>query len=445
MNKTNLGIITAFILVLGTLLTGFAFAAEVPISNLNLQLNGLNLNTNAVTKLNVLKGNELSLRLNFDATANDSNVEVLATIFGYEYNQYHSLTSESSVFNLIKNVTYVKYLTLKLPQDISTGTYKLRLYIADPDNGGKTYEYNLLINSERHNVKIVNVLLSPNDKISAGSYLISRVRVENDGLMTEKNVKVVVSIPELGLSQEDYIDKIDSNEYVSSNDLALKIPDCATAGDYKVYTTVYYNGGYENTTETHTISVLKSGTCSLNAQKNTGKTIISVPTSVKKGVIGQASTYTLSVINTGDVSKTFTVEAQNDDWATVTITPSNLLVLGPYATNTLTVSVTPKKGITAGDHVMFLTFKSQGTEVKQIPLTLTIKAVKPTNTTNTNENATTTTTPKPTSGISGLRTGLEITIVVLVIILIIIALIVGFTKGGKKEESESEEEAKTYY
>ena len=431
MNKFDFGILTAFVLVLGLMLSGFASADTIPVTNVQLQLNGMNLQNNSMNSLNVLRGNKMNLRLTFDSAENASNVQVMATIFGYEYSQYNTLTSESTTFDTVANVTYAKYLTLTLPNDILPGQYKLRIFFADANGNTKTYEYNLMINTERHNVSIDDVMLSPNNNINAGSYLIGRIRVKNTGSMNENNVMTTLSIPSLGLTAQDYLDTIAAGDAASSNDLALKIPSCTKPGQYKVYATVKYNNGYSTINKTETIKVLSSGTCQLETPSSTGKTIISVQSSSQSGYVGQTETYSMNAINTGSASKTYTVEAQNADWATVNVNPA-LLVLGASGTNAISVSVTPKAGTTVGDHVLFVVIKSQGETVQQIPLTYTVK-----------ENVTEQQTQPSTSGLSNLRAGLEIAIIVLVVVLIIIALIVGFTKGRQKDDEE--DETKTYY
>ena len=107
----------------------------------------------------------------------------------------------------------------------------------------KTYE--LDIGTQRHSVEIRDVVLSPNTEVKAGRALLATVRVRNRGEQAEDGVKIVVSIPKLGVSAADFIDRLekegDKDDQATSEEMFLRIPDDAETGKYTVRVEVFYD------------------------------------------------------------------------------------------------------------------------------------------------------------------------------------------------------------
>ena len=64
--------------------------------------------------------------------------------------------------------------------------------------------------------------------------MLATVRVENKGQKDEDDVKVTVSIPALGLSATDYIDEVEEDEEEETEELFIRMPKCAEAGQYEL-------------------------------------------------------------------------------------------------------------------------------------------------------------------------------------------------------------------
>ena len=111
-------------------------------------------------------------------------------------------------------VSYIKKLTLTLPERMTQNTYTL--FVRVEDNSGtlaeKEGDFKLEVDAADHAIQIRDIILSPEDQVKAGRALLASVRVKNRGESTEEDLKVKVSIPELGVSASDYIDELDPED-----------------------------------------------------------------------------------------------------------------------------------------------------------------------------------------------------------------------------------------
>ena len=90
---------------------------------------------------------------------------------------------------------------------------------------------------------------------------VATVRVENKGERTEDDVRVEVSIPELGISGADYIDEIDPNDEEETEEIFLPVPVCAQSGTYLAEVLVSYDEDSEYERVTMPIQVIASDRC----------------------------------------------------------------------------------------------------------------------------------------------------------------------------------------
>ena len=127
-----------------------------------------------------------------------------------------------------------------------------------------------MIDTDRHSVKIEELILRPGNSVRAGSALFAVVRVENQGKKEEQDVRVEVSIPELGVSDTAYIDEIDEEEQEETQELYLPIPRDADEGTYEVEATVVFDNGHSAPlTKTARIEVWKDASSSASGQQST--------------------------------------------------------------------------------------------------------------------------------------------------------------------------------
>jgi len=318
-------------------------------------------------------------------------------------------------------------------------TYSLKVRVETRDDS-LTFEFPLQIDTEEHAIEIRDIVLSPNNKVKAGRALLIAVRVKNRGEKQEEDLKITASIPELGLSDSDYMDELDEedctdddcDDSANSEELYVRIPDNAESGDYIVRVEVEYDDGDESEIEETTIYIEGADDAgSSTGDGSTGsKTIITIGSETQDIKAGGAGViYPVTISNAGADSKSYTVASDGADWATFTISPSNLVVLDGGESETVYVYVSAKESAAEGEQMFSLTVSSGDKTLKQIPLKANVV--------------------KDSTGggftLARLKRALEIGLVILVVLLVILGLIIGFNKLKSNSEEETGEEEKTYY
>ncbi len=350
------------------------------------------------------------------------NVRAKAWIEGYEY---EDIEDSSDMFDLTADVDRSIDLTLNIPEDMeASDDYTLYVRLSDKNNE-ITNPYTLMIEETRHRLHIQDIIFSPSNSVEAGRYLRTDVRLENLGARKEEDIKVTVSISELGVSAATYIDELaavenpddDEETSQSTGDLVLLIPKDATTGEYEVKIMAEYNRGHDIIIKRELIHVEgKAGLTDAEA-------IISMDTSIKELSQGQETTYKIVLASLTDESALYSAEVDGiDTWASAKVEPA-FTTLESGKTGEILVKITPNKDAELGSHMFTIKIKEGNSLVKEA--TLNTEVVK--------------------SGIdwSATKTVLEYGFGILVIILIILGLIIAFKrKPSEPLESDTEE---SYY
>ncbi|MCK4521052.1 MAG: hypothetical protein KAU20_00635 [Nanoarchaeota archaeon] len=418
--KTKLiGLLTVFLI--GVLAVCGIASATITIDKVKVDGDDITDGTNFI--LGVERGEEFEVKvwLTSDENITEDEVQVEAYLRGYDHDDRAEDITDT--FDMKAGVTYVKKLTLKLPQRMDTDNYELRIR-AEGRSEGVTQKYTLSVESDRHILDIKDIILSPENSVKAGRALLTSVRIKNYGEKDEEGIKVKVSIPALEISASDYIDEIESDESTTSEELYLRIPGNAETGEYDVNVEVIYDDGDEKISETITITIVaEEATAAVSEEK---PTIVYDATaqdvSVSKGAI-----YAITITNPLSTSKTVTIGVDAvDTFGEARISPSNVMIVGAKETKTVYVYVSAKKEATAGEYGFKVTISGLGTTTQEIPLTANV-AEK--------------------AGVGGLVRALEVGLIVLVVLLVILGLIIGFNKLKSNEEGEpgDETESQTYY
>ena len=418
MIRKLLSLLTVFLV--GVLMSTVAFAAvsidEVKVDGDTVTASS----TNFI--LDVERGDTLDVKVRVSAPEDHDDVEVEAVLRGIDSSD--KIEDISETFDMKTGVTYTKKLSLPLIAKIDQDRYKLRIRVSDRDSATVEQTFELEVDTKRHDVEIRDVVLSPNTEVKAGRALLATVRLRNRGEEDQDGVKVVVSMPELGISASDFVDELeredDNDDQATTEEMFLRIPDDAETGKYTVRVEVYFDDGDKKNVEETSIYVLgQEGTA--KAQE---KTVISVAVdkqSASQG--GQEVGYPITLTNAGSESKTYTVAADGAAWANFRIAPSNVMVIGAGESKAVTVFVKANDNAPVGLQTFILTISTNGKVLKQLPLSVDVQK---------------------SSGAAQLKRGLEVGLVVLVILLVIVGLIIGFSKlRGDDEEGEKDE--KTYY
>lgn len=435
MEKKQLSIFVLGILMF-SVLTGLSFAGTDGADIVEVRLDGKTLSENGNERLVVSRGETLELEFKIELGANSSSVEdlqVIAFITGYKHSEYNPLIQASDVFHIEKNKgdegqKYSRWesLELELPEDMESGSYKLRIVLSNKDGDTTVNEYNLDIECIDEKVSIADIMLSPNNYVQAGSYLIGQVRLRNEGNNDEDNVKVILEIPELSLQAISYIDEIEEGESVSSEEVALKIPICTEEGEYEVKATVYFDDLYKSVSSQRTIHIVESDACELTKEpyKTPEKTIVSIAIQQADVMPNEAALFPITIVNTGTKATTVSFEVQGADWANVEFKPSNILIVKGEESEVISLYVTPKEDV-EGSKVLTLNIIKEGKVAQQVPFTVNVEKGE----------------EEKAFASANLRLVLEVAIVILVIVLVIIGLVLAF----RKMKGNEEEDTQTYY
>jgi hypothetical protein len=264
------------------------------------------------------------------------------------------------------------------------------------------------------------------------------VRLKNYGQDTENDVKVVVSIPELGVEETSYVNSIDSDEALSTEDMLLRIPANAKAGLYTVDVTAYYNDGDDDTTANYQVSVVANDAASQAATDSStgaslsGKVTISVGPQEQTVARGQSGVVYPVTINNGEsTAKTITLVASGtNDWATVKMSPSNVVIVNPGETKIAYVYLATSENAALGEHVFGLDVKVGSNVVQQVPLKADVLESN-----------------KDTAW-DGVKKALQVGVILLVVLIIVLAIVIAYQKKFRPSDNktaEDEQIAQTYY
>lgn len=413
------------------------FAANALALNINITDVELDEDTLSATGTNVVRdlerGNEFDVKVHVVANEAASDVEIEATITGVHNDD---VSDSTDTFDMRANTAYVKKLTLTLPQRMDQDNYKLRVRVEDRNGNTVQETYDLVIDTQRNNVMIKDVILSPASSVQSGRALLATVRVKNYGENDEEDVKVTVSIPELGITASDYIEELkgDTDEESSSTEeLYLRIPACATPKDYTMNVEVEYDDGDAKATAKKTVTVVEGDYCPSGAVpvEETGMSVITVGTTSQNVVSGEGGAiYPITISNQGTTTGTYSVSVDLvGNWATVQLSPSNVVTIPSGATSTVYVYIAANSAA-AGENMFSVTVSKSGEVLQQVPMKATVVAPSK---------------AASVTGWSGLKKALEIALVVLVVLLVIFGLIVGFNKLRNSGDGNGEDSEKTYY
>ena len=386
----------------------------------------------------VERGDSVTIKVETRAYEPVSDAQVEVQITGVHNEDVSAITD---TFDMKANVTYFKSLKIQIPGNTDTDRYRLRVRVTDRSGATEENDYMFQLDAKNYLVLIRDVTYTPENEVKAGRSLLAQVRVKNMGYRDEQGVKIKMEIPELGVSATDIIDQLDVDETTTSNELYLRIPQCAKEGDYDINIIVYYDDLSSQVKQADTIHVVKddsvcSGTTITDDDTNTvSKTSVVVPQSrdIIKGTGGTA--YPITITNAASTSQTFTLSLTGvDTWGTYTFEPSNVIVVPSKGTSTTFLYIAANNNAVVGQSTFALGVTTNA-GAETIPLQANVK-----------EGAGTATNS------DSLRKGLEIALIVLVILLVILGLAIAFTKmrdaeqkPPKKEEVIITEEQKPVY
>ena len=422
-----------------SVMTSVEAADSIGVSIVDVKVNGDSISTSDVLKTQFERDSELDVKvqLQTDSLTTAEDVEVAVFLTGNK----DKVSETSNPFDVVSGTIYSKSFTLDVPQRLLAREYQLRVFVSSPNSAPVYADYNLLIDPVENSIAIKEVSFSPNDKVTAGRALTSVVRLKNYGQVTEDDVKVVVSIPELGVQEVDYVNDVEEDETVSSEEILLRIPATTKSGTYNVEVSAYYDDYDEKVKQTYQIQVVGDskaasavgGQSSVDSSNSVqGKTTITVgpqAQSVARGENGVV--YQVTLANTESTAKSYTLlTSGTNDWATVKVTPSNVVVVNPGETKYAYIYAAANENAALGEHVFSLDIKSGSTVLQEVPLRADVL--------------------ESNSGASwdGVKKALQVGVILLVILILVLAIVIAYQrkfKGSENKSVEDEQIAQTYY
>ena len=400
------------------------------------------------TTVSIVRGEDVDIwvQLQENPGIEVKDVRVRAWIEGYEYGD---LEDKTDLFDIHASTTpnvISKHLQLKLPEDLdATEDYTLNIgvFFQSSESIEYAWDFTLLVSPDRHKLNVYDVIFNPSDKITAGNSLYSKIRIENLGDKREENVKVVLSIPELGITTSDYIidlatrdneDNLDDEENSGDIELVLKIPNDAKTGIYDaVVKVVYGRGNFDEEKRFNVFVEAKKEEAAVNEAPGTPTqtggivtSVISIDTTSQTVEQGGAAVYKIMFANLGSSSETFSVELSGVDFGTARVDPA-FITVNPDKTGEAYVYLSVNKDAQVGTHAVNVNIKSNGNDVKSISLAANV-------------------VEEEDSAVS-LKQVLEWAFIILFVILIVIGvvLVVKKLKSNEEDVEEPSAESTSYY
>jgi len=434
-NKMNMKWTSLFIVLLVAVLAMSTVSAQI-VEITEVELDDDELSTSDSTTVRQIERNdEWEVKVHFTALEDLEEVEVEVRITGVGDDDLDVRDTEY-VDEVYANTTYVEKLTLDMPYKVDQGEYLLKIRVDGANSETVSEYYSILVEAEENGFVIKDVTFSPGQEIEAGRALLTTVRIENIGDEDDdEGVKVEVEIPELGLSASDYLDEVDEDDSISSEELYMRIPSTTEAGDYDLTVTVTFDDGDETVSEDYTVTVTADETTTTTDDEDvSSKTIITVGPEEQDVTAGQGGVvYPITLTNAEGDAKTYVLDVEGcDTWGTVRLDPSNVVVLGAGETEAVYLFVSANEGV-SGLQSMVVSVSSDSETLKEFVLRANVVAGE---STGDEESAT---------GWESVKTGLEIGLIVLVVLLIILGLIIAVNKLRGNDEDEDDLNDQTYY
>jgi uncharacterized membrane protein len=378
--------------------------------------------------LDVDRDSGIDIKVQFEPLVDVDNMYVEAFISGHEYGILRDDSVE--IKDLDAGNTYKTKLFLDLPQNMDKDEYSLRILMSDRSGVLSSWSYDLDVGSARHGLLIKDVIFEPENAVKAGWVLEANARIKNIGEKDETGIKVEMSIPELGLSDSEYIDELEAEDSVTSESMAIRIDACTEPGEYDVIVKAYFEepDEYDPAVYEDTIVVVDSDVCGGVGEEVSvrGTSVIEIGPTSQDIARGTGASFPVTIENTGSTTKEYTVSVEGTEgFAVAQVTPSATVTLQPGESETVYAYLVVDKDAPLGEHVATISVRSGDELLQRVNVKANVVKEK---------------------GSSLLVKVLEIGLIALIVLLVILLLVFGFNKlKDNKEDEEDEDIEQTYY
>jgi len=308
------------LIVLTILATSFVAAGSLDVSMDEVKVDG----TLASGTVAAFAGETTDIKVVFTANDDADDVKVKAWIAGYR----SDIQDSSKRFDIIDGSKYSEHLTLTLPLDIDRDE-EYTLYIRiENKNDYKEAEYDLRIQRESYNSDVLFVEVPQN--VMAGTSIPVDVVIKNVGRHELEDIRVKVSVPELGVQRRAYFGDIDAvdcevdcddceEEDAVERTVYLVLPDDAEDGVYTLEVEAY-NADSRTVVEK---SIIVEG--------STSKSEAIASVSSRNIAAGEETVYDVIIVNSGKGIGVFSLIPE--ETRGITVTPEETLVTVPGASS----------------------------------------------------------------------------------------------------------------
>ena len=475
--NTNRLALSFFMVLLGISI----FAATAAADSIRIDrvyLNGLKLSEGGTTRIsNFMEGNSIVLNVHVDSIDSLSSVKIEAQLTG---DSGKTSIDRTNSFSMKANVTSIKTLYLTLPDSPDNEKYRLTVFAQDSSKGSDQAEFTVQIESPSKDVEIRQILVNlENNEVQAGRTVPVSVRVKNSGDRAEEDIKVMVSIPALGITASDFIERLDADETTTTRQMSLRLPRCVAPGFYEIEAVANFDNFDYSETKSESFRITENPACnpaynpfigydgnqvnggasypsdnypSSNYPSNnypstnypTGTTgqsagvTISVPPSGDATAGAGGAVYPITISNPSATAETFSFTVDGIGWGSYSFEPTNIITIGAKGTGTTYLYVAADRAAAPGNYNFALMLTNRGS-TSSIPLEANIIAGQlPAGTGSTGTPATGTTGAAGSSGsaiVDIMKKVLEISLIVLVVLLVVTGVYIAYRKIKHSEDS----------
>ncbi len=389
------------------------------------EVDGFELSTSETNIRDMERGKEFTMKVKLTGNAQSKNVEIRAFVSGFDFSDKEPISDSTSPFDVQAGVSYVKSLSLKLPERADEDNYRVRVVVAGRDTDDITMNYRIKVSASAHDVAIKDFVVTP-EEVQPGRAVLATVRVKNVGQKTEDEVTIKVSIPELGVTAApDFVDSLESDKSATSEEFFLRIDPCAKPGTYDVKAEVTFKEGDESVSSRQPITVTQGGTCQSRPSVVSGGDVTVYGSEPQNIEVGETGSYSVTVSNRGASTKIFSLSAAGADWASVKFSPGSMVTVKAGDTQAVVAMVTPNNNAAEGANAFTIRVKDQsGDVVKDLQLSANVAG-------------------NGGADVSDLVQLLQWGLIALIVVLVVVGLVVAFRR--MKGPRENEDGTQTYY
>ena len=393
----------------------------LPVSINSIEVNGARLND--FSSLSVQNGGTVDITVSFVGLRDAENARFRADIQGYEQ---AILQDSTNLFRVRQGVASSQTLSINLPADMSSQReYVLRIYGSN-DLSGLTYrEYSLFVDTQRHRVDIVDLVMSPSTGVEPGQAVISNVRVNNRGQQNQGTVKVIVEVPELNIRAESFLTNLNVGDSRTSEDMFLGVPRDANPGRYTANVITQYNDGYTQSKAEFDFVVLAP------LEIRDSRLIISTG-NIGQLEAGKTTSFDVVIVNPTSQARAISIVPNDMSWASVNVAPS-ISAVGAGSDRTFKVDVTPTSNA-QGTQTLRLFVRDENNVIQELSIPVSVLE---------------------SQGDSGSDTSwnwinIALIVFIIVMLLILLLLLIAVLRGKNSNESKNSidsehDEADEYY